>query len=74
MASAAHDEIKNALENLRKAADAVSDRILGKEVTGHLREAAKSGIRAAKAALDEAEKRMDGQSGSGCCGGSNPKP
>ena len=63
MASNAHDELKNALDNLRKAADAVSDRVLGKEVTGHLREAAKSGIRAAKAVLDEAEKRVDGKGG-----------
>jgi len=61
MASNAHDELKNALDNLRKAADAVSDRVLGKEVTGHLREAAKSGIRAARAVLDEAEQRVDGK-------------
>lgn len=62
MTSAAHDEVKNAIDNLRKAADVLSDRMLGKEVTGHLREAAKSGIRAAKAVLDEAEKQVDGKS------------
>lgn len=65
MANTTHDELKNALDNLRKAADAVSDRILGKEVVGHLREATKSGIRAAKAVLDEAEKRIDGKTSSG---------
>ena len=61
MASAAHDELKKALDNLHKAAHAVTERALGKEVTGHLREAAKSGIRAARAVLDEAEKRVDGK-------------
>jgi hypothetical protein len=65
MASSTNDELKNALDNLRKAADAVGDRVLGKDVTGHLRDAARSGIRAAKAALDAAEKRMDGKAGGG---------
>jgi len=53
------DEIKQSLDNLRKAADAVADKILGKDVTGHLREAARHGLRAAKAALDKAEQELD---------------
>ena len=53
------DEIKHSLDNLKKAADAVADKILGTEVTGHLREAARHGLRAAKAALDKAEQDLD---------------
>ena len=53
------DEIKHSLDNLKKAADAVADKILGTEVTGHLREAARHGLRAAKAALDKAEHELD---------------
>ena len=53
------DEIKQSLDNLKKAADAVADKILGTDVTGHLREAARHGLRAAKAALDRAEQELD---------------
>jgi hypothetical protein len=53
------DEIKQSLDNLRKAADAVADKILGTDVIGHLREAARHGLRAAKAALDHAERQLD---------------
>jgi len=54
-----HDEIKQTLDNLKKAADAVADKFLGTDVTGHLREAARHGLRAAKAALDKAEQELD---------------
>ncbi len=53
------DELKSALESLRKAADAVADRVLGTEVTGHLRDATRSGLRAAKASLDKVERKLD---------------
>lgn len=70
------DELKQSLDNLRKAADTVADKILGNEIAGHLREAAKHGLRAAKAAIDEAEKRLDRKPGAshggGCCGGDKP--
>jgi hypothetical protein len=55
----ANDDLKAALDSLHKASQAVADRVLGTAVTGHLRDAARSGIRAAKAALDEAEQRLD---------------
>lgn len=54
-----NDDLKASLSSLRKAADAVADRVLGTEVTGHLRDATRSGIRAAKAALDRAEQHLD---------------
>lgn len=54
-----NDDLKSSLESLRKAADAVADRVLGREVTGHLRDATRSGILAAKAALDHAEQCLD---------------
>lgn len=57
------DEIRQSLDNLRKAADAVADKILGTDVTGHLREAARHGLRAAKAALDKAEHELDRRKG-----------
>lgn len=64
------DEIKQSLDNLCKAADAVADKILGTDVTGHLREAARHGLRAAKAALDHAEQQLDRgkacHTGTGC--------
>ncbi len=53
------DDLKSALHSLRKAADAVADRVLGTEVTGHLRDATRSGLRAAKASLDKAEQCLD---------------
>lgn len=53
------DDLKSALDSLRKASDAVADRVLGKEVTGHLRDATRSGIRAAKASLDRIEQQLD---------------
>lgn len=55
----AKDELKSSLESLRKAADAVVDQVLGKDVRGHLREAAKHTLRAVKAAVDEAERKLD---------------
>lgn len=72
------DEIKQSLDNLRKAADAVADRILGTDVTGHLREAARHGLRAAKAALDHAEQQLDRgkacATGAGCHTGHAAEP
>ena len=53
------DEIKQSLDNLKRAADAVADKILGTDVTGQLRDAARLGLRAAKAALDHAEQELD---------------
>ena len=59
MAIPMNNELKSALDSLRKAADAVADRVLGTEVTGHLRDATRSGLRAAKASLDKAERNLD---------------
>jgi hypothetical protein len=53
------DELKDALEQLKKAADRVTDKILGSEVTGHLRAAAQHVVRAARSALDQVDKKMD---------------
>jgi hypothetical protein len=54
-----HDELKQSAEHLRKAGDALADRVLGTQATGHLRAAARSAIRAARGALDKAEQQLD---------------
>ena len=52
------DELKDALEQLKKAADKVADKILGSEVTQHLRGAAQHVVRAARTSLDELDRKM----------------
>lgn len=50
------DNIKDARTHLRQAARAFEDRVLGREVTSHLRQAAKSVLKAGLAAIDERER------------------
>jgi hypothetical protein len=51
------DKIKDARNHLRQAAHAFEDRVLGKDVAQHLRQAARSALQASIAALDEREQR-----------------
>ncbi len=55
--TAAHDELKHAHDELKAAASAVADRILGAETRGHLRQAARHALKAGLAVLDEDERR-----------------
>ena len=52
------DELKDALEQLRRAADKVAERVMGSEVTGHLRQAAQHVVRAARSALDQVDRSL----------------
>lgn len=54
------DDIKQARTHLRQAARAFEDRVLGREVTSHLRQAAKSVLKAGLAAIDERERDAAG--------------
>ena len=54
------DDIKQARTHLRLAARAFEDRVLGREVTSHLRQAAKSVLKAGLAAIDERERDAAG--------------
>jgi hypothetical protein len=56
------DDIKAARTHLRQAARALEDRVLGREVTSHLRQAAKSMLKAGIAAIDERERGTAGDS------------
>ena len=54
------DDIKDARAHLRQAKRAFEDRVLGREVTSHLRQAAKSVLKAGLAAIDERERGSAG--------------
>ena len=51
------NKIKDARTHLRQAAQAMEDRVLGKDVTSHLRQAARSVLQAGLAAIDERDRR-----------------
>lgn len=55
------DDLKQAHTHLRQAARAFEDRVLGREVTSHLRQAAKSVLKAGLAAIDERERGTTGE-------------
>lgn len=55
------DDLKQAHTHLRHAARAFEDRVLGREVTSHLRQAAKSMLKAGLAAIDERERGTTGE-------------
>lgn len=56
------DKIKDAHTHLRQAAQALEERVLGKDVASHLRQAARSMLQAGLAAIDERDRRAaDGQ-------------
>ena len=51
------DKIKDARTHLRQAAQAMEERVLGREVASHLRQAARSMLQAGLAAIDERDHR-----------------
>jgi hypothetical protein len=51
-----HDDLHDARIHLRQAARAMGDRILGRDVANHLRQAAKHALKAGVAALEECEQ------------------
>lgn len=51
------DKIKDARNHLRHAAQAMEERVLGKDVASHLRQAARSVLQAGLAAIDERDHR-----------------
>ncbi len=53
------DKIKDAHTHLRHAAQAMEERVLGKDVASHLRQAARSVLQAGLAAIDERDRRSD---------------
>jgi hypothetical protein len=53
------DKIKDARTHLRHAAQAMEERVLGKDVAGHLRQAARSMLQAGLAAIDERDRPRD---------------
>ena len=55
------DQIKDARTHLRHAAQAMEERVLGKDVTSHLRQAARSMLQAGLAAIDERDRRAAGE-------------
>lgn len=54
------DQFKDARTHLRQAAQAMEERVFGKEVVSHLRQAARSMLQAGIAAIDEREQRRTG--------------
>jgi hypothetical protein len=56
---AQRDEMKKAAEEVRRAGEALLKQIIGGEAHAHLREARRHALRAARAAIDEAERRLD---------------
>ena len=50
------DDLHTARTHLRQAAQAMGDRILGRDVASHLRQAAKHVLQAGVAAIDEREQ------------------
>ena len=58
-----HEDLKQARQHLRQAAAAVEERLLGKDVVSHLRQAARSALKAGIAAIDERERAGDKPSG-----------
>ena len=55
----ASEELKQALDHLRNASDAVVEHLVGEKTVGHLRKAAKHALGAVREALDRAEKALD---------------
>ena len=55
MSNSPFDDLKNAAEHMRHAAETMSEKVLGEETQAHLREAACHMIKAARSALDHAE-------------------
>lgn len=55
------DQLKDARTHLRHAAQAMEERVLGKDVASHLRQAARSMLQAGIAAIDEREQRPAGE-------------
>jgi hypothetical protein len=51
------DKLKDARAHLRQAAQAMEERVLGKDVAKHLRDAARSMLQAGLAAIDERDRR-----------------
>ncbi len=54
------DKLKDARAHLHHAAQAMEERVLGKDVAKHLRDAARSMLQAGLAAIDEREQRRAG--------------
>jgi hypothetical protein len=54
-----NENLKDARTHLRQAAQAMEERVLGKDVASHLRQAARSVLQAGLAAIDERERRRD---------------
>ncbi len=55
----AGDELKQALDHLKNASDAVVEHLVGEKTVGHLRQAAKHALSAVRSALEKAEKALD---------------
>ena len=51
------DKLKDARAHLHQAAQAMEERVLGKDVARHLRDAARSVLQAGLAAIDERDRR-----------------
>jgi len=56
MSQSPFDDLKNAAEHMRHAAETMAEKVLGEETQGHLREAARHVVQAARSALDQADE------------------
>jgi hypothetical protein len=53
---ACQEDLKDARDHLRKAASAMQERILGRDLTHHLRQSLRSVLKAGISAIDDAEQ------------------
>jgi hypothetical protein len=56
-----NDDLSNARQHLRLAFAAAEERILGKDVVGHLRQAARHVLKAGISRIDEMEEHRTGK-------------
>jgi hypothetical protein len=59
------DDIKSARKHLRLAFASAEERVLGREVVGHLRQAARHLLKAGISKIDEVESERTGKPSSG---------
>jgi hypothetical protein len=62
---ACDDDIKNARKHLRLAFASAEERVLGREVVGHLRQALRHVLKAGISKIDEVESERTGKPSSG---------
>ncbi len=62
---ACDDDIKHARKHIRLAFAAAEERVLGREVVGHLRQAARHFLKAGISKIDEVETERNGKTSNG---------